>query len=93
MGDVINTIWKYPIEAVNEIQMPKDAEILSVGYDPQSQLCVWANVYPDRPVVTRVIKVFGTGKAINIPGNHLWFIGTVKNGPFMWHVYEITGGW
>lgn len=83
------TIWKYPLERVDiqRITLPAPARILSAGLDPSGQLCVWAMVDSSpNQMLCREIRIFGTGHSIDdslLPD----FVGTVLDGPFMWHVF------
>lgn len=94
----MKTIWKYPfyVEGTVVIEMPKGAQILPyVAADAHSNLLViWAEVddNPDVPKEDKIIRVVGTGTEIPkvSPPNVLTYIGTVPNGPWVWHVYEQT---
>ena len=77
------TIWKYKFQT--EIEMPKYAEIVHVGIQ-NSDVHLWAKVDPLRSTETRCFSVYGTGHLI--PDQAL-YVGTVFDGPFVWHVFEI----
>ena len=59
----MRTVWKYVVDP--EIELPKAAEILHVGYDGEGKICLWALVYPDyaeRGITSkRKFKILGTG--------------------------------
>ena len=78
-----STIYKYPLPVTG---LPKGARVLSAGLDPSNKLCIWAEVDPNAPLVDRQILLFGTGH--ELPSPTAIFIATVKDGPFMIHVYD-----
>lgn len=85
----MNTIWKYPLALVDHMQgmvMPTGAEVLSVAMQ-HGVPTLWAQVDTDtQSICTRLFIVVGTGHAI--PEVPLKFVGTVMDGPFVWHVFE-----
>lgn len=99
-----NVIYKYELDLMrNEIMMPVGSEILSAGLDPHNSLCVWAKVpieieiTEDREIQhvgdateKHVVYVCGTGWSIgNTP---CFFIATVKQDGYMWHILEARDG-
>ncbi len=84
----MTTIWKYPIEVVQEqvLQIPQAGRILAVQPQGAGVLCLWAKVNPDLPNEPRIIQIFGTGH--QIPSSSKEYIGTVQQGPLVWHVFE-----
>lgn len=82
------TIWKFevPITDRARINMPAGARILSValGTAPGTAL-LWAEVAPAAGPTDRGFRVVGTGHPLP---EGVTFIGTVQDGPFVWHVYE-----
>ena len=64
--------------------MPYGASILHVGVQ-DAQLYVWAEVNTTAPLVDRHFHIAGTGHPIPV-GLH--FVGSVMDGPFVWHVYD-----
>lgn len=91
LTDAMKTIFKYPIEVTDRqiVRMPRGAQILSVQYQGK-QLCIWAQVDDQEPLVDRVVLVCGTGHPMpEAPvGVFLHHIGTVQDGPYVWHVFE-----
>jgi len=87
-------IWKWQLSpdsrTVNEIDMPKGAQILDV----QTQTgipCIWALVDPSQPKQSRSIWVFGTGHKISEGQlKKLDYIGTYQTdiGAYVFHVFE-----
>lgn len=98
----MKTIYKYPLKVTDfqEIELPEGAEILSVQtqilgsgkrlfVSDRQELCLWAMVDPDNPLVPRRIRIFGTGNPMEYE-HELKFIGTCQmhNGALIWHVFE-----
>lgn len=85
------TVYKYPLMITDRqsIAMPTGAEILSVGIDPQGNLCLWVLVDPTLGPLQMnpfIVHVIGTGN--RIPDAHmLKFVGSVTMSPFVWHVF------
>lgn len=90
----MKSIWKYDVLIANffEIEMPKDAEILSFQTQ-KNKLQIWAMVDPDNVHEKRIFRIIGTGQDIadNIAGNPGNYIGTaqMENGMLAWHLFEI----
>ena len=86
----MTTIYKYSYsEGCGEftLMMPAEAVILSTHLDANDNLCFWALVDTSLPLVGRTFYCVGTGWDLEeIDGK---FIGTVKKGPFIWHLFEI----
>jgi hypothetical protein len=85
------SIWKFPImrTEVQKIDIPVGAKILSVQMQNGAP-CIWAIVDTEAKTESRTIAIIGTG-------NDCWcsrwqFIGTVSDGPFMWHVFADVFG-
>lgn len=92
-------VWKYKlIERMQIVNMPKDAEILTVQVQ-QGVLCLWALVDPDAEEEKRFIEIYETGEDIGYDmGVSRSYIGTYEmygDDPvreiFMGHVFEHTG--
>ena len=83
------TIWKFPLELTNkqEVQMPVGANVISVD-NQHGQICMWALVNDEAEKETRTFEVVGTGHYMRDIDRD--FVGTVQQGPFVWHVFEVT---
>ncbi len=83
------TIWKFPIELIDEqdVKMPLGAEILTIQWQG-SQLCLWAKVLPERDLVSRRIIVHGTGHPM--PRHDARYIATVQahGGALIFHAFD-----
>jgi hypothetical protein len=78
-------IWKYQVE--NLIEMPKEAEILTVKVQDSFNVCIWAKVDPEKETEIRAFEVIGTGHPFDDTNKE--YIGTYLDGPFVWHLFEI----
>ena len=87
------TIFKYEIVgSVNEIELPKGAEVLSVAFQSH-KIFMWAKVDTEAKTEIRNFEVFGTGhKMTRDMGIDYKFIGTahMSNG-LVFHVFERLG--
>ena len=87
------TIWKFVLQAKDDniIQMPKNAEILTVQMQG-GVACMWALVHPEAKKEPRHFEIFGTGHPISygIDVNRI-YIGTCQlvGGDLIFHVFEI----
>jgi hypothetical protein len=83
----MKSIFKYPLALMTtqRIMLPRDANILTVQLQ-DGTICLWAEVIPENPPVSCSIKLVGTGIAEVEPNDS--YIGTVQQGPFVWHVYR-----
>lgn len=81
-------IWKFEIPLQDKkAQMPAGAQILSVGVQGD-EIMVWAVCNPNHPFVTRYFPIFGTGFEMNLQDRGRPFLGTVFQGPYVWHVFD-----
>jgi hypothetical protein len=80
------TVWKFTLSVKDEqeIAMPSVSEPLHVARQ-NGELCLWAHVRPDTPIVLRKFYVTGTGNPTPDAAN---YIGTVRSNPFVWHIWE-----
>lgn len=94
----MRTIWKYELpigDVAGEIEMPLGARIIHVDQQRSMVATMWAEIpvppgVPPSELATerRAFVVVGTGHTI--PGDGLTHVGTVLDGPFVWHLYEET---
>jgi len=87
---VSKAVWKYPLEAVDEMQisMPANAVVLHVGTQMKRQPCMWVLVSPTSERVTRIFRIYGTGHTI--PENPGSYMGSflLEEGVLVFHVFE-----
>lgn len=87
------TVYKYPINPSTEkieLKIPGGGNVLSAGLDPSGQICVWALAQPDEEECITNIYCVGTGWPLDWileEEDALNFVGSVKDGPYMWHVF------
>jgi len=80
-------ILKYPVSVgENLIPMPQHAEVIHFGEDPMGQLCLWAITFQGD--LTRARKFLAVGTGHQFPANAA-YIGTCKQGAYMWHLMEV----
>jgi hypothetical protein len=83
----VETIFKYRLANQEEqfVEMPASAQILCVQM--QGGLpCLWAQQPRDAALASRRILIIDTGW--DLPESATRYIGTVQNGPLVWHIYE-----
>ena len=87
----MRSIWKFGLNGGNTQIKEKVIEWLSVGYDPSGDICVWAIVDPEAGIDEKIeydILQIGTGWDFNQNElDNMEFIGTVKEGSYMWHIF------
>ena len=86
------SIWKYNVEPAAFTQLlmvPEKAEVMSCGTDAEGTPSIWVLVDTDAaPTKPMEYYVVGTGWNLDFMKNRgLMFIGTIKDGPYMWHVF------
>lgn len=86
-GCKVKTIWKFPLEITDEqtVKMPATANIIAVQFQGE-QLMLWAVVDPKVTFANVVVRIVGTGNPFP-DANDCRFVGTVQQGPFVWHVF------
>lgn len=83
----MKTIYKYDLDIRNRqiIDLPLDAEIIKIGFDPNKLLCIWAIVDSEaKTFLETVFYIFGTGHEVY---EELKYLGTVNQDRFVWHVF------
>jgi hypothetical protein len=82
------TIWKYPLTAASGLRMPRGARLLTVQVQAED-VCLWALVDPEAPMVTRTIRVFGTGHTVKLAATDA-YIGTfqLSGGALVFHAFD-----
>lgn len=71
------------------VDIPFLGEILSVGTQKSRHVCLWVLVsVPINPARPRKFRVAGTAHHLEDSFTKGNFIGTVFDGPYVWHVFE-----
>ena len=87
----MRSIWKFRLTGDSTPIKEKVIKWLSAGYDPSGDICVWAIIDPEAGIDEKVeynILQIGTGWNFNQNElDNIEFIGTVKEGPYMWHIF------
>lgn len=81
------TIWKWNLNLTDQqtIQMPEGSRPLTVQIQG-GDICMWSAVDPLAVKVPFTIIIVGTGNSgPDFSGSR--YIGTVQQGPFVWHVF------
>lgn len=87
------TVYKYefPVGDTCYVTMPIGAKVISVGVQRERHICLWAVVNPEAETETRIFHVRGTGHPLRLAANNgSRFIGTVFDGPFVWHIFGVN---
>jgi len=84
------TIHKFPLAITDEqvIYAPPSARPLSVQFQ-RGVLCLWMRLDPTEILEQFTIRIYGTGNPIQ-SNDHEAFIGTVQDGPMVWHVFWVV---
>ena len=86
----MQTIWKFPLAVTDTqiIEVPKHADILCAKVQ-RDVVCLWIKVNPDTIKEARIIRMFGTGHALDIDQN-LEYIGSCQtlDENLIWHIFE-----
>ena len=86
-------IWKYELEPINKLKLPKGAEVLS-AHEQFGKVCIWVLVDPTEEKEERIFEVYPTGSNIHYDmGTDRTYIGTtiLVGGTLVFHVFEYTG--
>lgn len=90
------TVYKYSvtpyIDKPNVFQMPQGASVISCGIDGMGTPSIWALVDTNQIMEERRIWCVGTGwdlaAIFNGTVSLVNGIGTIQDGPYMWHIFE-----
>lgn len=82
-------IYKYPMsQETTYIPMPKGAQILDVQMQ-HGVPTIWALVHETAELETRNFQTVGTGQSLSDNMKDYSHIGTVQDGSFVWHIFEV----
>lgn len=93
----MKTIWEFiiPIQDEFELKMPEGAKVLTAFIQTPNKkpsrskrASLWAEVDTTAPIQTRRFSIIGTGDFS--PTRIKKWIATFQDGPFIWHLYELT---
>lgn len=89
----MKTVYKYPIQPSAEkieLSIPGGGPVISAALDPNGYPCVWAIADTDEEEAVVNVYCIGTGWPLDWCYEQeevLQFIGTIKEGPYMWHIF------
>jgi hypothetical protein len=84
----MRTVYKYKLDlGTTTVELPENAEILTVGKEPRGNYSLWAIVDTTAPLVKKEFIILGTGHEIP---NNAWYIKSFRDGAFVWHVFELV---
>lgn len=86
---MVDTIWKFTLQADTTLQLPENAEVLTVAAQ-RAEINLWARVDPLAPVEPRRFITIGTGHDLPaFPSDN--YIGTsfIDGGRFVFHTFEV----
>lgn len=86
----MRSIWKFKLNSgITEISA-KVYKWLNIGEDPSGDICVWAVVDPDATAADMQfyeVEMYGTGWDINKKLEFEHYLGTINDGPYIWHFF------
>ena len=86
-------IFKYVLMStknVSSVAIPKGGKVLTTAMQ-DGLVCIWVEVDQHAPTELRTFKIYGTGHEM-LDSEHQVYVGTIFDNPYVWHVYEYTGG-
>lgn len=86
----MTTVWKYQHDLLDggdfaTFEMPEGAEVRHVGMQ-DGLVTLWAEVDAAAWSTPRTFVIGGTGHQIPEGAR---YVGTVHDGPFVWHIFEV----
>lgn len=83
------TIYKYELELKDRTvhSIPEAAHILSVAMQG-GKICTWAMVDTEKPKRNIAFIICGTGNPMPDDIPFPLYVGTVHDGPFVWHIFH-----
>ena len=85
----MKTVYKYRVDGATEIRVPVGSKVIHVGMQNGAPY-IWVEVStnPHLDIEGRYFEIAGTGWEIEDDAVH---IGSVIDGAFVWHIYEVQG--
>lgn len=82
------TIWKFPLQITDKqiVKAPGSFRPLCVMVQG-GQLCLWAVVDKLDQQTNREVSIVGTGNPVPKELSQDFYLGSVQQGPFVWHVF------
>lgn len=86
---MIKVIWKYAVAPYFVLDLPEDAEVLTVQLQ-NGQPVMWVKLDPQAPCISRPFVSIATGSSFNDEG--AYYIGTFQVEGLVFHVFEVRNG-
>jgi hypothetical protein len=83
----MKTIYKYPLAPHPPLELPKNAEVLTVQTQCGAPM-MWVLLDPEAPTVSREFDAYPTGGDIDPVYTKGEYIGTFQAGGEVFHVFE-----
>lgn len=84
----MRTVWKYKLGEVTDLSLPADAVVLRVGAQG-GHMHAWVDLDPNANQTPRRFVITGTGHEVQPSAK---YVGGCSEGPFEWHVWEVSRG-
>ncbi|MCA9268767.1 MAG: hypothetical protein KDA41_09870 [Planctomycetales bacterium] len=92
----MRSVWKFEhaeTPAAFDVEMPDGAHVIDVAVLGSERghalVTIWALVDTDAKPVARTFQIFGTGR--ELPATPVGHVATWREGPFVWHLFELFG--
>lgn len=87
----MRTIWKFPLKVAHEqlLYLPLHFKVLKVDMQG-NQPCAWIELDSEADLIATSVFMYGTGHRVAVVG--AYHIGTVLDGPYVWHYYMVRRG-
>ena len=82
-----SVIYKYEVKPHFDVQLPADAQVLSVQVQGETAH-MWVLLRPDAPMVQRTFLAIPTGKPFD--ASYTRYIGTFQVDWMVFHLFEAT---
>ena len=81
-------ILKYALfPSVTKLELAVGTRVLHAAFDRNERLCIWVlSPHEDSELEHRSFQIFATGEVVPMDYLH-W--GTIHDGAYIWHVFEI----
>lgn len=84
-------VYKYPLPFILDVPsthaMPRGARVLTCQIQ-NNTVCIWAAVDTQMPMDNRSFQIVPTGVPSEAVSGNL-YVGTVQDGPLVWHIFEV----
>lgn len=79
-------IWKYEISlGITILNIPSGGIVRHLGVQNDNAY-IWVEIDPAKELVERKFSIYGTGW--DLTEDVGTYVGSIQEGPFVWHLYE-----